>query len=120
MITLLVTGVLLVALGAGGNTAWAGDGCCGASCGGHGLFTHAEFVPSVTYYAVDPFWWPRYFGPPYTDYQVVQYALPPAETALMVKERILAINAGNPALLPLAKEPLPHPKADKLPPPDKK
>ncbi|MGH7222278.1 MAG: hypothetical protein ACRELF_03550 [Gemmataceae bacterium] len=76
-------------------------------------------MPSVTYYAPYPYWWPQYFGPPYTDYQLVQYGTPPAETAAIAKERILAINAGNPALLPPTKEPLPHPKPDKLPSPQK-
>jgi hypothetical protein len=51
---------------------------------------------------------------------VVQYVTPPAETALIVKERILAINAANPVLLALPKEPLPYPKPDALPPPVKK
>lgn len=115
MITLLVAGVLLITVGAGGNAARAEDGCCGASCGARGLFHHAAFVPNVTYYAVYPFWWPQYFGPPYSDYQVVHYVTPPAETALIVRERILAINAGNPALLLMPKEPLPHPKPDDLP-----
>jgi hypothetical protein len=80
------------------------------------LLHHGKFVPNVTYYAVYPFWWPQYFGPPHTDYLVVQYVTPPAESALIVKERILAINAGNPALLPAPKEPLPAPKKDELPP----
>lgn len=115
MITLLVAGVLLITVGAGGNAARADDGCCGASCRA-GLFHHAPFVPNVTYYAPYPFWWPQYFGPPYTDYLVVQYVTPPAESALIVKERILAINAGNPALLSMPKEPLPAPKKDELPP----
>jgi len=119
MITLLVTGLLLAVLGFGGNAARADDGCCGGRCGGQGLFTHSKFVPSVTYYAPYPYWWPQYFGPPYSDYQVVQYVVSPAETAAIVKERILAINAGNPALLPLAKEPLPHPKVDEPSPPKK-
>jgi hypothetical protein len=124
MITLLVVGVLLITVGAGGNVARADGGCCGASCRA-GLSRHAEFVPNVTYYAPYPYWWPQYFGPPYTDYLVVQYVTPPAESALIVKERILAINAGNPALMPLPKEPLPvpvpkeplpKPKKDELPP----
>lgn len=119
MITAIVTGLLLVALGAGGSTAWAGDGGCGSGCGGQGLFAHSEFVPNVTYYAPYPYWWPQYFGPPYTDYLVVQYVTPPAETAATVKQRILAINAGNPALLPPPKEPLPHPKVDEPAPPKK-
>lgn len=122
MITLIVVGALLIAVGAGGSPARAQEGCCGASCGAPGLFSHGRFVPNVTYYAVYPFWWPQYFGPPYTDYLVVQYVTPPAESALIVKQRILAINAGNPALLPLGngplppvKEPLPAPKKDELP-----
>lgn len=119
MITSIVIGLLLVALGAGGNAARAGDGGCGCSCQGGGLFGHTKFVPNVTYYAAYPYWWPNYFGPPYSDYQVVHYVGSPAETALLVKERILAINAGNPALLPLPKEPLPFPKADKNKTPDR-
>lgn len=115
MITsLLVAGLLLITVGAGGNPARADDGCgscaCqGGKCGG-GLFNHAQFVPAVTYYAPYPYWFPNYFGPPYTDYLVVQYVTPPAESALIVKERILAINAGSAALLPLPNEPLPYPK----------
>ena len=112
MISLLVAGLLLLTVGAGGSTARADDGCCGGGCGGTGLFGHAKFVPSVTWYAPYPYWWPQYFGPPYSDYQVVQYVTPPAESAAIVKERIIAINLGNPALLPLAKEPLPYPKPD--------
>lgn len=114
MITLLVVGVLLIAVGAGGSPAHAQDCGCGQSCGSAGLLHHAKFVPSVTYYAPYPFWWPQYFGPPYTDYLVIQYITPPAESAQIVKERILAINAGNPALLPLQKEPLPLPKKDQM------
>jgi hypothetical protein len=111
MITLLVAGLLLVTVGAGGNMARAGEGCgCGTNCGG-GLFHRAEFVPNVTYFVPYPYWFPNYFNvPPYTDYQVVQYVTPPEVTAAMVKDRILAINAANPALLPMAKEPLPFPK----------
>ncbi len=111
MITLLVVGLLLVTVGAGGNAAWAGNGGC--SCGGSGMYPLSQFVPNVTYYAPYPYWWPQYFGPPYSDYQVVQYVTSPAESAAIVRERILAINAGNPALLTLPKEPLPYPKADK-------
>lgn len=117
MYKLLVAGLLIIALGAGGNVAWAGGGC-----GGCGLFSHSQFVPSVTYYAPYPYWWPQYFGPPHTDYLVVQYVTPPAETAAIVKERILAITAGNPILLNLPtvqKEPLPYPKANDLPPANK-
>lgn len=109
MITAIVTGVLLVALGFGGNAAWAHDGCCS----GCGLFTHAKFVPSVTYYAPYPYWWPRYIGPPYTDYLPVQYVTPPAESAAIVKERIRALNSANPALLPPSEDRLPPPKPDK-------
>lgn len=113
MITSIVIGVLLVALGAGGNAAWAGNGGCGNSCGGGGLFAHTKFVPNITYYAPYPYWFPNYFGPPYTDYQTIHYFHSPAESALLVKERILAINAGNPALLSLPKESLHYPKTDK-------
>ena len=118
MFTLIVVGALLIAVGAGGSPAQAQEGCCGASCCGSGRLHRTQFVPNVTYYAVYPFWWPQYFGPPYTDYLVVQYVTPPAESALIVKQRILAINAGNPALLPLTNEPLPRPK-EPLPPPKK-
>lgn len=115
MITMLVVGLLLITVGASDNAARADEGCCASKCnGGGGRCAHAEFVPNITYYAVYPYWFPQYFyGPRYTDYQVVQYVMPPAETAAMVKERILAINAGNPALLPTTKEPLPFPKAHK-------
>ncbi|HTU90502.1 MAG TPA: hypothetical protein VMF69_10545 [Gemmataceae bacterium] len=119
MITLLVTGLLLIALGAGGGTARADDGCCGSACGGRGSVYPCGFVPNVTYYAPYPLWFPKYFGPPYTDYQVVQYITPPAESAEIIKQRIFAINAGNPALLFAPKEPLPAPKPDKLPAPQK-
>ena len=111
MITLLVAGLLLLTVGAGGNAARADNGCCGGKCGA-GLFAHTEFVPNITYYAPYPYWYPLYFNnPPYTDYQVVQYVTSPADSAAIVKERILAINAGNPALLPMPKEPLPFPQA---------
>jgi hypothetical protein len=73
---------------------------------------HAEFIPSVTFYAPYPYWFPNYFGPPHTPYMQCQYWTPPAESARIVKERILAINAANPAMLPPEKEPLPFPKAD--------
>jgi hypothetical protein len=117
MITLLVAGLLLIGIGAGGASARADDGCCGCTGARGGLFSHAEFVPNVTYYAPYPYWWPNYFGPPYTDYQVVQYVSPPAATALIVKERIAAINAANPALLlPLPGEALPSPKSGKQEP----
>jgi hypothetical protein len=130
---LLTAGFLLIVL-APGDPARAQDGSCGADgagcnayggCGGCGrvgicgrLSAWYHYEPSVTWYAPYPFWWPQYFyGPPHTDYQAVQYIAPPAETALMVKERILAINSANPALLPppsapkpFPKEPLPFPK----------
>jgi hypothetical protein len=117
MITLLVAGLLLITVGVGGNAARADDGCCGASCQARGLFTYAHFVPTVTWYAPYPFWWPKYFGPPYSDYQVVHYVTPPATSALIVKERIFAINAANPALLPLPKEQLPPPRQTNPPSP---
>ncbi len=110
---------------------WArADNCCGANGGGCGgcsdcghaskLSARANFEPSVTYYAPYPYWFPNYFaGPPYTSYLQVQYWTPPAESAQIVKERILAINAGNPALLPFAKEPLPFPKQNGKKPVDK-
>ncbi len=110
MITSLVlAGLLLFAFGE--NSARADDGCCrGAKCG-LGLFSHAEFVPSVTYYAPYAYWYPNYFNvPPYSDYQVVQYTTPPAQTAAEIKARIAAINAANPALLPKNLESLPFPK----------
>lgn len=111
MITATVIGVLIVALGFGGNAALAGSPSCGN-----------KFVPNVTYYAPYPWWWPQYFGPPHSDYQVVQYFTPPAETAAMVKARLRVINAANPALLPLPSEMLPAPKTpalkqETLPPP---
>ena len=114
MITLAVAGALLVLIG-GGTTVQAGQGCCGNQ--GVGLLRH--YQPAVIWYEPYPYWWPQYFGPPYTDYQVVQYVTPPAVSAEIVKERIAAINAANPALLPLAKEPLPLPKPDGLPPVEK-
>jgi hypothetical protein len=121
----LVTAGLLLILLAPMNRARADD-CCGASgsgcCGGSGgvggwLSAWYHYEPSVTYYAPYPYWFPNYFaGPPYTSYQLVQYWTPPAESAQIVKARILAINSANPALIPLAKEPLPFPKPDqKLP-----
>src|SRR5262249_58564363 len=116
MKTLTVLGVLLIALGVGGNSARADDGCCACKCGTGNLFTYTPYVPNVTYYAPYPWWFPQYFGPPYTDYQVVQYVTPPAESAAIVKARIIAINAANPALLPPPSEPLPPPKQTTLPP----
>jgi hypothetical protein len=83
-----------------------------------GLFAQKE--PVITWYEPYPYWWPQYFyGPPHSDYAPVQYVTPPAESAQIVKERILAINAGNPALLPPAKEPLPFPKPDQKAPQSK-
>ncbi len=107
----------LIVVGVSGNAARA-DGCCG-SCRGRGWFDQSTFVPNVTYYAPYPLWYPQYFGPPYSDYQVVQYVTPPAETAAIVKKRIMAINAANPALPPAAKESLSSPRLEKLPPPQK-
>jgi hypothetical protein len=118
MITLLVAGLLLITVGAGGNVARADDGCCGGSCGGS--YGYRNFVPNVTYYAPYPYWFPNYFaGAPYTDYLIVQYITPPEASALIVKERIIAINAANPALLPLPKEPLPYPQPNGKEAPDK-
>lgn len=118
MITSITIVLLLIVFGFSGQVARA-DHNCGASCRGGGMFHHAEFVPNVTYYAPYPHWFPQYFGPPQSDYLVVQYAMPPAETAAFVKQRILAFNAANPALLPAPKAALPPPKPDNLPPPQK-
>jgi hypothetical protein len=105
MYSLGVATVMLTMIGMGGNPACVEGGCCGKGGG------HFQYQPSVTYYAPYPYWWPNYFaGPPYSDYQVIQYVTPPAESALIVKERINAINAANPALLPPAQEPLPFPQ----------
>jgi hypothetical protein len=119
----LFTAGLLLALLAPWQPSRA-DEYCGASGGGCGggcaksrmCGRHAQFVPSVTFYAPYPYWWPNYFGPPYTSYQLCQYWTPPAESARIVKERILAINAANPAMLPPEKEPLPFPKPDEKEP----
>jgi hypothetical protein len=100
MITSIVIVTLLVAFGAGGVAR--------ADCG-----------PNITYYAPYPFWFPKYIGPPYTDYQVVQYVTPPEMTAVIVKQRILAINATNPALLPAPKGPPLPSMPEILPPPQK-
>ena len=122
MISLVVAGLFLVMVGSSGGAAMACDGGCGgANCavGGFGLFGH--YQPAVTWYAPYPWWWPQYFGPPYSDYQVIQYVTPPAVSAEIVRERIAAINAANPALLTVPpKEPLPFPKPDgHLPPAEK-
>jgi hypothetical protein len=45
---------------------------------------------------------------------------PPEVTAVVVKQRILAVNATNPALLSPLHEPLPAPTPQMLPPPQKK
>jgi len=79
----------------------------------------AAYAPNVTYYAPYPTWFPKYIGVPYTDYQVVQYVTPPEVTVAIVKQRILAINAANPALLSPPKKPLPLPTPQMLPPPQK-
>ncbi|HEY7326410.1 MAG TPA: hypothetical protein VH592_02130 [Gemmataceae bacterium] len=100
MITSIVVVTVLIAFGA--------SGAARADCG-----------PNVTYYAPYPYWFPKYFGPPYSDYQVVQYVTPPEVTAMVVKQRILAINATNPALLPAPKDTLPLPTPEVLPPPQK-
>jgi hypothetical protein len=106
MITSTVIVILLLTFSFTGNSALASGGGCGAN-----------FAPNVTYYAPYPWWWPQYFGPPHTDYQVVQYVTPPAESAAAVKSRIRVINAANPALLPMPSEQLGPPKQDVLPPP---
>lgn len=103
MITSIVVVTLLVGFGA--------SGAMGAEC-----------APNVTYYAPYPIWFPKYigyFGPVYSDYQVVHYVTPPEVTAITVKQRILAINAGNPVLLSAPKEQLPAPAPQILPPPQK-
>jgi hypothetical protein len=100
MITSIVVVTLLVGFGAGG--------AMGAEC-----------APNVTYYAPYPIWYPKYIGPPYSDYLVVQYTTPPEMTAVIVKQRILAVNAANPALLSPPKETLPLPTPHMLPPPQK-
>ena len=123
--TPLLTAGLLLLLLATARPAQAQNGCgtgcdsgcggCGGCCGKAGLggqFHNAP--PAVTWYAPYPWWWPQYFyGPPRSDYAPVQYTTPPAESALIVKERILAINSANPALIPPPKEPLPFPTPDK-------
>jgi hypothetical protein len=126
--SLFTAGLLLVLLAPvnharaddGCNSAGSGCGGCGG-CGAGGLLSRLcqRFEPSVTYYAPVPYWWPNYFGPPHTSYQLVQYWTPPDVSAQNVKARILAINSANPALLPPPKEPLPFPKSDKKPPVEK-
>jgi|GEM_PF-2820860 hypothetical protein len=102
MITSTVIVALLIVFGASGGAA------------------RGQCMPNVTYYAPYPIWYPQYIGPaPSTDYLVVQYMTPPAETAASVKQRILAANAANPALLPAPKGPLPLPQPFHLPPPQK-
>jgi hypothetical protein len=54
--------------------------------------------------------WPDLVG--FAKPQLVQYWPPPAESAQIVKARILAINSANSAWLPIGKEPLPFPKPD--------
>jgi hypothetical protein len=100
MITSIVVVVVLIAFGAGGTAR--------ADCGPNGTY------PNVTYYAPYPIWFPKYIGAPYSDYQVVQYVTPPEVTAMVVKQRILAIQATNPALVPAPKEALPFPPPDAL------
>jgi hypothetical protein len=101
MITSIVTLTLLFGFGA--------SGAMGAEC-----------APNITYYAPYPIWFPKYIGVPYSDYQVLHYVTPPEMTAVVIKQRILTINATNPALLPAPKEPLPPPTPQMLPPPQKK
>ena len=101
MITAIVAVTLLVAFGTGGAAG-------------------AQYAPNITYYAPYPIWFPKYIGPSYTDYQVVQYVTPPEVTVILVIEpHILAINAANPALLSAPKETLPPPTPLMLPPPQK-
>jgi hypothetical protein len=104
MITSIVVVLLLVAFGASGTAR--------ADCGANGTY-----APYVTYYAPYPLWYPKYIGPHYTDYQVVQYTTPPEMTAVVVRQRILAINATNPALLLAPKDTLPLPAPEALPAP---
>ncbi len=109
----------------GGNNACTGGNACGGGCGGgcgHNSWSnrmHQRYEPSITYYAPVPYWYPNYFGPPYTSYQLCQYHTPPDISAQNVKARIMAINSANPALLPPPKEPLPFPKSDTKPPVEK-
>jgi hypothetical protein len=125
---LCAAGLLLVALApvhhvrAGddsNNGCNSGNACCGGGggCGHQGWLSKwcQRYEPSVTYYAPVPYWFPNYFGPPYTSYQLVQYHTPPEISAQVVRARIIATNAANPALLPPPKEPLPLPKADEKP-----
>src|SRR5690349_12744130 len=56
------------------------DACCGGCGGGHnGMLSRLcqRYQPSVTFYAPVPYWFPNYFGPAYTSYQLVQYHTPP-------------------------------------------
>lgn len=138
---LFTAGLLLIVL-APGDAARAQGTACGTGCasidgcGGCGGCGRASafgrlggwfhYEPFVTWYAPYPYWWPNYFGPPRSDYLTIHYMTPPAETALIVKERIAAINAASGVLLPpatqplmLPKEPLPFPKEKKQPAPDK-
>jgi hypothetical protein len=130
--SLFAAGLLLVALapvnhvraGDDSNNACTSGTGCGGGCGGcghHGGLSHwgQRHEPSVTYYAPVPYWFPNYFGPAYTSYQLVQYTTPPDISAQVVRARIIAINAANPALLPPPREPLPFPKSDTKPPPEK-
>jgi hypothetical protein len=114
---LLLTAGLLPLLFALGDRVRAEDVSGGANCGRPGiggrLSAWFHYEPNVTWYVPYPYWWPQYFGPSHTDYQFVQYWTPPAETALMVKERIRAINGANPILLSAPNESLPFPKIDK-------
>lgn len=121
----LTTGLLLIVFASGSAVRADGCGdCCGncGGCGGSGRnarFAHKE--PNIVWYAPLPVWWPNYFayGPGGTPYQVVQYNTSPAESAQLVKARILAINSENPAVLPHAPEPLPLPQSDKRQTPTK-
>jgi hypothetical protein len=102
MITSTVLATLLIVFGVSGGAA------------------QDQYAPNIIYYAPYPIWYPKYIGPaPYSDYLVVQYVTPPAETAAIVKQRILAVNAANPALLPAPKGLLLPPRPMDLPPPQK-
>lgn len=105
MITSIVVATLLVAVGAG----------TGAGCG----LGHPD-PPIITYYAPVPIWFPKYIGPHYSDYLVIRYTTPPDVSAMIVKQRILTINAANPALLPAPKQPETLPKPNTLPAQQKK
>jgi hypothetical protein len=70
-----------------GTDGFTGGGCCSGS---HWCHLGLEPPPYVMFYGPIPYWFPPYFGPHYTSYQLVHYCTSPAEAARIAREHINA------------------------------